>query len=223
MNIDDLSKSQLLLLTLLVNFVMSIATGIVTVSLMQQAPPAIAQTVNRIVEHTIETVATTTPKGQTAAVAVVQKTVVVNDTELVAEAIKNFTPSVVRIYTDGTDTQWRATLQRAGVTEEELNGRLQRQIEIEKFVDVRFRAGIRVEDRAISRYYHDEFLPELRNSGAKDVPLDEVSDKIREILTQQRLAEQLAGWIQTLREQAEIRIPPPIPSDAAEAEVSQSK
>jgi len=65
MNIDDLSKSQLLLLTLLVNFVMSIATGIVTVSLLDQAPATITQTVNRIVEHTVETVA---PASQVAAV-----------------------------------------------------------------------------------------------------------------------------------------------------------
>jgi hypothetical protein len=63
MNIDDLSKSQLLLLTLLVNFVMSIATGIVTVSLLDQAPQTVTQTVNRIIEHTVETV--TTPPDST--------------------------------------------------------------------------------------------------------------------------------------------------------------
>ncbi|HEX7651114.1 MAG TPA: hypothetical protein VF439_00145 [Candidatus Paceibacterota bacterium] len=57
MNIDDLSNSQLLLLTLLVNFVMAIATGIVTVSLLDKAPPTVLQSVNRIVEHTVETVA----------------------------------------------------------------------------------------------------------------------------------------------------------------------
>lgn len=57
MDIDDLSKSQLLLLTLLVNFVMSIATGIVTVSLLDEAPQTVTQTVNRIVENTVQTVA----------------------------------------------------------------------------------------------------------------------------------------------------------------------
>src|SRR4029077_18213268 len=54
MDIEKLTKSQIVLLTLLVSFVTSIATGIVTVSLMDQAPPAIAQSVSRIVEHTVE-------------------------------------------------------------------------------------------------------------------------------------------------------------------------
>jgi len=53
MEMEKLNKSQIVLLTLLVSFVTLIATGVVTVSLMDQAPPAIAQTVNRIVERTV--------------------------------------------------------------------------------------------------------------------------------------------------------------------------
>lgn len=57
MNIEELSKSQLILLTILVNFVTSVATGILTVSLLDHVPAVVTQTVNRIVDHTIETVA----------------------------------------------------------------------------------------------------------------------------------------------------------------------
>lgn len=65
MDIEDLTKSQLLLLTILVNFVVSIATGVLTVSLLDQGPTTITQTVNRIVDHTIETVTTQVPSGGT--------------------------------------------------------------------------------------------------------------------------------------------------------------
>lgn len=58
MDIEDLNKTQLLLLTLLVNFVTSIAVGVLTVSLLADDSPTITQTVNRIVERTVETVGT---------------------------------------------------------------------------------------------------------------------------------------------------------------------
>lgn len=95
MDIEHLSKSQIVLLTLLVSFITSIATGIVTVSLMDQAPPAIAQTVNRVIERTVEKVSSS---GQAAAVVTQQKTVVVKESDLVAQAVEHATPSLVRIY-----------------------------------------------------------------------------------------------------------------------------
>ncbi|MDO8482139.1 MAG: serine protease [bacterium] len=96
MDIERLSKSQIILLTLLVSFVTSIATGIVTVSLMGQAPPSIAQSVNRIVERTVERVV---PSGQSAATAITrEKTVIVKESDLISEAVTRSTPSVARLY-----------------------------------------------------------------------------------------------------------------------------
>lgn len=99
MDIEQLSKSQIVLLTLLISFVTSIATGIVTVSLMDQAPPAIAQTVNRVIERTVQSVAPA-PKGQSAAAATVvtqEKTVVVKESDLISEAVAHASLSIVRV------------------------------------------------------------------------------------------------------------------------------
>lgn len=100
-DIERLNKSQIVLLTLLVSFVTSIATGIVTVSLMDQAPPAVAQTVNRVIERTVESVNPTSNAGQTAATVVTQeKTIVVKETDLISQAVQKASPSVVRIYSN---------------------------------------------------------------------------------------------------------------------------
>ncbi|MDE2037976.1 MAG: hypothetical protein KGI69_02000 [Patescibacteria group bacterium] len=51
---DHLSKQQLILLALLVSFVTSLSTGIVTVSLMDQAPAGVTRTVSQVIERTIQ-------------------------------------------------------------------------------------------------------------------------------------------------------------------------
>lgn len=85
-----------MLLTLLISFVTSIATGIVTVSLVDQAPPAIAETVNRVIERTIQPA---TSSQAAATVVTQQKTVVVKESDLIAQAVTAVSPSIVRIYT----------------------------------------------------------------------------------------------------------------------------
>lgn len=100
MDIEHLSKSQIVLLTLLVSFVTSIATGIVTVALVEQAPPAIAQTVNRVVERTVEKVV---PSSQSASVVTTEKTVVVKESDLIATAVAKTSPSIVRLYKQDKD------------------------------------------------------------------------------------------------------------------------
>jgi len=102
MDIEELTKSQIVLLVTLVSFVTSMATGIVTVSLMDQAPTSVAQTVNRVIQQTIKEVAS---PDQTAAVSPVstKKTTGAKPSDDVAGAIQLASPSIVRLYSsDGT-------------------------------------------------------------------------------------------------------------------------
>jgi hypothetical protein len=97
MNIEELSKSQLILLTILVNFVTSIATGILTVSLLDHAPAFVTQTVNRVVERTIETVVAAAPA------AIIQAPAPSNQ-DLVTAAIGADAARAVAIYAADTGT-----------------------------------------------------------------------------------------------------------------------
>ncbi|HEY4496241.1 MAG TPA: serine protease [Candidatus Paceibacterota bacterium] len=90
---ENLNRQQLILLALLVSFVTSIATGIVTVSLMDQAPAGVTQTINRVVEKTIERIV----QAPTQAAAVVTKEVIVTEQDLITAAIEKNTNSVVKI------------------------------------------------------------------------------------------------------------------------------
>lgn len=105
MSIEELTQSQIVLLTLLVSFVTSIATGIVTITLMEQAPPAITQTVNRIVERTIEKVVP--QEGQVAAATnvVTEKTVVVHESDRISDAVQKAMPITVRLFGQGKNAE----------------------------------------------------------------------------------------------------------------------
>lgn len=97
--IEELSKSQLLLLTILVNFVTAVATGIITVSLLDVSPPVVTQTINRVVEHTIETVAQAAPAAVIAVPAPAPST-----QDLVTSALALDASRVVTLFDGATGT-----------------------------------------------------------------------------------------------------------------------
>ena len=94
---EDLTKTQLILLTLLISFVVSIGTGIITVSLLNEAPQSVTQTINRVVERTVEKVV---PDITKPTVTKEVTTVVVKEEDLVIDAIDKNTKSIVRVRSD---------------------------------------------------------------------------------------------------------------------------
>jgi S1-C subfamily serine protease len=112
---ENLNKNQLILLVLLITFVTSIATGIMTVSLLQQAPLEVTRTINSVVEKTIQQVTPTVvgniiaPQNQTKEVT----TVVVNQDDAVTSSISKNLKSIVRI--DETDVNGYVSLYGIGV------------------------------------------------------------------------------------------------------------
>ena len=93
---EHLTKQQIVLLTLLVSFVTSIATGIFTVTLMQQAPAGVTQTLNRIVERTVEKIVPV--ETQKAQIIKQEITTLVKEDDMVIAAVEKNEKSLVRIF-----------------------------------------------------------------------------------------------------------------------------
>tara|TARA_B100000745_G_scaffold291264_1_gene230863 strand:- start:9028 stop:9837 length:810 start_codon:yes stop_codon:yes gene_type:complete len=106
MDIEQLSKSQLLLLTLLVSFVTSTATGVLTVSLLEETPQTVTQTVNRVVERTIEKV----EQGEAGAAVVTRETtVVVKEEDVLGDSVEAHASRVVSLHVGTTTSASVAT------------------------------------------------------------------------------------------------------------------
>jgi peptidyl-prolyl cis-trans isomerase SurA len=104
-----------------------------------------------------------------------------------------------------TDSSWAQLLTRYGITADELKQRVITEIDLARLVDARLRPSVNIDPDTIESYYNRELLPQLRQAGAKQVSLDEVTPKIKELLTQQKVNELLVAWLQNLRSSSEIQ------------------
>ena len=122
------------------------------------------------------------------------------------EEVQNNIQQIRKRYaTAESEAQWQAALQRYGLTESELKKRVTLQVDLMGLVDARLRPNVIIDSKSIESYYNQELLPQLRQSGAEQVPLAEVTPKIKELLTQQRMNQMLVAWLQDLRSGSRIR------------------
>ncbi len=97
MDLDKLTKSQIVWLCLLIALVSSTATSIVTVTLVRQSPPPFTQTINRVIEKTIGAVndkpeereEVLPPRGDTNSF--------LSKEEAIVKVVKDISPAVVSI------------------------------------------------------------------------------------------------------------------------------
>ncbi len=118
-----------------------------------------------------------------------------------------------KLYPQATSPEaWQAILAQYHLTEKDLLAHVCQQIDLMRLVDARLRPTVQIDSKSIEAYYRDQFVPQLKQAGSSDVPLTEVSAKIRELLTQEKVSELLVSWLQTLRSEGQVHIPGVTPS-----------
>src|SRR5438445_4232827 len=118
-----------------------------------------------------------------------------------------------------SEQEWHTLLlERYGVTQQGLESRIRTELDLTRLVDARLRPTVTVDAKSIESYYNQELLPQLHHSGATDVSLAEVTPKIKEVLTQERMNQLLTAWLKDLRAGSEIHLEGFSPSSGVRAQ-----
>lgn len=107
----------------------------------------------------------------------------------------------------GSDQGWQKLLAEVHLNEKDLLAHVQQQIDLMRLVDARLRPAVQIDSKTVEAYYREQFVPQLKQAGAQEVPLAEVSGKIRELLTEEKVSELMVSWLQTLRSESDVRLP----------------
>jgi hypothetical protein len=124
-----------------------------------------------------------------------------------AEAVAHVSDARKQYAQAATDAGWQSVLDQYHLREKDLLSHVQQQLDLMRLVDARLRPAIQIDSKTIEAYYREKFVPQLRQSGSGELPLSDVSAKIRELLTEQKVSELLVSWLQTLRSEGDVRIP----------------
>ena len=103
-----------------------------------------------------------------------------------------------------TDAGWKSFLAANGFTQEAITARWRSRMEVLRFIEERFRMGIRIPPADIQAYYEKTLLPQYARQKTTPPKLDTISDKIQEVLLQQQVSNLLGDWIKSLRAQGSV-------------------
>ena len=108
-----------------------------------------------------------------------------------------------------TEDGWKRFLGDHGFTVEEFRERWRQRMELLRFIEVRFRNGIKISDAEIKEFYEKRMLPEYAKRNVTPPKLDTISKRIEEVQLQQQVGALLVDWLKSLRAQGSVKIMTP--------------
>jgi hypothetical protein len=100
---------------------------------------------------------------------------------------------------------WSSYLTTLGLTPDRVAEYWARRMAVLRFIELRFRSGIRISPDEIQKYYQDNLVP--RYAKASDAPaLEKIAPRIQEVLLQQQVNALLNDWLKSLQDQGQVEI-----------------
>ena len=101
---------------------------------------------------------------------------------------------------------WDRFLDDHGFTEAALSERWRERMEVLRFIEQRFRMGIKITPEEIKDYYQKTMLPEYAKKNVTPPKLETLTDRIQEVLLQQKVSNLLNDWLKSLRAQGSVTV-----------------
>ena len=103
-----------------------------------------------------------------------------------------------------SETEYRAALERAGITEAQVRAHLLAGLRSLRYTDLRFRGEVQITDADLREFY-DTLAAESRQKGSAPPPDFEASrDRVEKLLTDQRVMQALDRWLGIARNENQI-------------------
>ncbi len=104
-----------------------------------------------------------------------------------------------------TDDGWQKFLTTNDLTARQVEDYLRLRLEILRFIEIRFRQGIRISPQDTEAYYRDKLVPQYPK-GASIPPLSDVAPRIEEILLEEQVNTFFSAWLDNLRKQGDVEV-----------------
>ena len=105
-----------------------------------------------------------------------------------------------------TDAGWTKFSADHGFSVADVRDHWRLRMEVLRFIEQRFRMGIRITQAEIDDYYKNKLVPAYQKSHATPPAEASINDRIEEILLQQQVTGLLDDWLKALRAQGIVRI-----------------
>ncbi len=105
-----------------------------------------------------------------------------------------------------TAAGWASYLADRGMSPDEVAQRWRQRLVILNFVNLRFRAGVRVPTDQVQAYYDKNLVPQFQAKHERPPSLKTLRPRIEEVLLQQQVSKQIDDWEATLRQEGSVQI-----------------
>jgi peptidyl-prolyl cis-trans isomerase SurA len=101
---------------------------------------------------------------------------------------------------------FREKLEQFGLKREDLKEYIREKLHYERIIAKKFNRSVPVSLEEIEAYYETHYVPSQREKGAELQPMTEILDMIEQTIKKEKMAKQVADWVENLRQKAEIQV-----------------